>query len=221
MPGAIEFLIRRETGSPGSQAGRAARRMLEAMADGGFHDQLGGGFHRYSTDKAWLVPHFEKMADDNAGLLRNYVDGYAAFGDEQFRDAALGIIAFTREVLSDPSGGFYASQDADVTPDDEGGYFTWTEDEVRKALDPDEYALLSLHLLHDRGRMHHDPEKKVLSVVSTPKEIAARLVVQDATVRTHVSNILRKLQLANRVQATLYALRTGLTSLEDKTSDQE
>jgi uncharacterized protein YyaL (SSP411 family) len=145
------------------------------MAQGGFHDQIGGGFHRYSVDESWSIPHFEKMADDNAGLLKNYIDGYAVFGDEQFRDVALDIISFTRGVLSDPAGGFYASQDADVTPDDEGGYFTWTDEELRKALDPEEYPILSLSLLDGRGSMHHDPAKKVLSLARSPQEIAARL----------------------------------------------
>jgi uncharacterized protein YyaL (SSP411 family) len=92
------------------------------MARGGFHDQIGGGFHRYSVDEAWIVPHFEKMADDNAWLLRNYIDAYAVFGDERFKDVARGIIAITRDVLSDPGGGFHASQDADVVPEDECGY---------------------------------------------------------------------------------------------------
>ncbi len=173
MPGALEFLIHRAAMNAGQFAGTAARRTLEAMAAGGFHDHLGGGFHRYSVDEAWTVPHFEKMADDNAGLLRNYIDGYSVFGDERFREVSLGIITFTREVLSDPLGGFYASQDADVTPDDEGGYFTWTEEEFKKQLDPDEYALLFAYLLHDQGSMHHDPAKKVLFATRSLQELAA------------------------------------------------
>jgi uncharacterized protein len=175
MPGAVEFLLRRSAKSADRSSGQAARRMLEAMAAGGFHDQLDGGFHRYSVDEAWIVPHFEKMADDNAGLLKNYVDGYAVFGDERFRDVAMGIITFTREVLSDPAGGYYASQDADVTPDDEGGYFTWTEEEFRNLLDPEEYAVLAASLLHERGSMHHAPEKNVLFAPRSLPELATSL----------------------------------------------
>jgi uncharacterized protein len=175
MPGALEFLIRRSPVSANPSVDKAARRMLEAMSAGGFHDQLGGGFHRYSVDEAWIVPHFEKMADDNAGLLRNYIDGYSVFGDERFRTVARGIIDFTRSVLSDPEGGFYASQDADVTPDDEGGYFTWTEEDFRTALEPDEYAVLSSFYLHERGNMHHDPGKRVLYVTQSLQEIARKL----------------------------------------------
>ncbi len=174
MPGALEFILRRVSGGGAVPARNAAIGMLDAMSRGGLHDHLGGGFHRYSVDEAWIVPHFEKMADDNAGLLRNYLDGYAVFGDEQYRGVALGIIAFTREVLSDPTGGFYASQDADVTPDDEGGYFTWTEDDFRRTLDSEEYPILSLLYLHDRGSMHHDPAKKVLFIERAGRELAER-----------------------------------------------
>ena len=171
-PGALEFLLRRSVTNQNPLAGHAARLTLDAMARGGFYDQLGGGFHRYSTDEAWLVPHFEKMVDDNAGLLKNYINGYARFGDERFREITQGIITYTREVLSGSRGGFYASQDADVTPDDEGGYFTWTHDEFRNVLTAEEYTVLSAHLFDERGTMHHNPEKKVLSLSHRVEDIA-------------------------------------------------
>jgi hypothetical protein len=213
MPGALEFLIRRSVAGPDSAASQAARRMLAAMAAGGFHDQLGGGFHRYSVDEAWIIPHFEKMADDNAGLLRNYLDGYAVFGDEPYLGTVRGIIAFTREVLSDPEGGFFASQDADVTPDDEGGYFTWTEEEFRKTLDPDEYAVLSSHFLDPRGSMHHDPSKKVLSLFRRPEDIAGSLGKPLDDIRQIISRGSEKL-LATRIRReTPFIDRTFYTSL--------
>ncbi|HEX9019667.1 MAG TPA: thioredoxin domain-containing protein [Nitrospirota bacterium] len=213
MPGALEFLIHRSLVSKNQAVGRAAVRMLEAMAHGGFHDQLGGGFHRYSTDEAWIVPHFEKMADDNAGLLRNYVDGWAVFGDERFRGVAKDIIAFTREALSDPEGGFYASQDADVTPDDEGGYFTWTGEEFRRALDPEEYTLLSSYLFHDRGSMPHDPAKKVLFIAEPPREIAKRLGRDAGEVMHIIENGRKKLLDARWKRETPFIDRTLYTSL--------
>ncbi|HTG00996.1 MAG TPA: thioredoxin domain-containing protein [Nitrospirota bacterium] len=172
MPGALEFLVRRAALDPASKAAIVARRMLTAMADGGMHDHLAGGFHRYSTDAHWVIPHFEKMVDDNAGLLENYADGFAVFHDDHFRQVALGIIRFTREVLSDSEGGFYASQDADVTPDDEGGYFTWTDDDFRSCLDSVEYEVLSVYLLHQQGSMHHDPAKRVLFVEKSIEQTA-------------------------------------------------
>jgi uncharacterized protein YyaL (SSP411 family) len=174
MPGAVEFLIGRYSLTKNETNGLAVRKTLESMAKGGFYDQIGGGFHRYSTDKAWVIPHFEKMADDNAWLLRNYISAYAVFGEDLFREIAEGTAGFIRSVLSDPGGGFYASQDADVTPEDEGGYFTWTDDDFRRTLDEDEYRVLSLHLLNDAGSMHHDGSKKVLFAAMSPDEIAEK-----------------------------------------------
>jgi hypothetical protein len=91
MPGAIEFLINRFFLTTKESIGFAVKKTLESMAKGGFHDQIGGGFHRYSVDEAWIVPHFEKMADDNAWLLRNYIDAYSVFQYEYFREVAEGI----------------------------------------------------------------------------------------------------------------------------------
>lgn len=171
MPGAMEFLISRYAITRSEAVGSVVRKTLEAMAKGGFHDQLLGGFHRYSTDEAWIIPHFEKMADDNAWLLRHYCDAYSIFDDAYFREVAEGIVTFMKEVLSDPAGGFYASQDADVSPDDEGGYFTWTDEEFRTMLTEEEYRVLSLHLLDERGTMHHDESKKVLFMVGETDQI--------------------------------------------------
>jgi len=213
MPGALEFFLRRSGGSADTASGRVARRMLDAMAAGGVHDHLAGGFHRYATDAAWTVPHFEKMADDNAGLLRNYVDGYALFGVERFREVAKDIISFTREVLSDPAGGFYASQDADVTPDDEGGYFLWTRDEFRTVLDPDEFAVLSAHLLHEQGSMRHDPAKKVLFETRSPRETAELLGRNEAEVLAILRRGKRTLLAARATREMPFLDKTLYTSL--------
>jgi uncharacterized protein YyaL (SSP411 family) len=194
LPGALEFLLRRAAAS--EAAARAARRALDAMASGGFRDHLGGGFHRYSVDEAWIVPHFEKMTDDNAGLLRNYIDGYAVFRDERYRIVAEEIVRFVREVLSDPAGGFFASQDADVTPDDEGGYFTWTDEEMRQALLPDEYALLSRYYLHVRGSMHHDPARHVLYEAESSGALAQSLGMSLESVKKIIETGNRKLLAA-------------------------
>jgi len=174
MPGAMDFLINRYYFTGDEPTGIAIRKTLEAMARGGFYDQVGGGFHRYSTDEAWRVPHFEKMADDNAWLLRNYLSAYSVFEEDFYRVIAEGIISFLTDVLSAPEGGFYTSQDADVTPDDEGGYFTWTEEELKKVLTDEEHEVISLHLMHEAGAMHHDPSRKVLFQVMGPAAVAGR-----------------------------------------------
>jgi uncharacterized protein YyaL (SSP411 family) len=199
MSGTIEFLIKRHFFTKKESVGYAVKKSLEAMAKGGFHDQIGGGFHRYSTDEAWIVPHFEKMADDNAWLLRNYLDAYVFFKDAYFREIAEGIIFFLKDVLSDPKGGFYTSQDADVTPDDEGGYFTWRDEDFKRIFNDEEYKVLSLHLLHARGTMHHDRSKKVLFVAIEAKEIADMLKID-----------------IERVQETIVAGKNKLIKERDK-----
>jgi uncharacterized protein YyaL (SSP411 family) len=216
MPGAIEFLLHRAATVSDRRLETAVRKALDAMARGGFRDHLGGGFHRYSVDEAWFVPHFEKMADDNAWLLRNYCDAYALFNEQRYRDAAEGIIRFVREVLSDPSGGFYASQDADVTPDDEGGYFTWTDRDLQRVLSIDEYQVLSRFFFHERGSLHHDPDKKVLSIAQEPAAIAAELGIPEDRVTALIEQGKEKL-LAERnrretpfVDRTLYASLNGM-----------
>ncbi len=173
MPGALSFMLNRYFLTRNEFIGHAVKKTLEAMAGGGLHDQLKGGFHRYSVDEAWIAPHFEKMADDNAWLLKNYTDAYRVFGDEYFKEVASGIIGFTRDVLSDADGGFYASQDADITPDDEGGHFTWTDEDFRAVLDEEEYRVLSMHLLHKSGEMRHDSAKRVLFIAETRESVAA------------------------------------------------
>ena len=177
MSGAIEFLLGRCFFSGDETLAFVLKKTLKAMADGGFRDQIGGGFHRYSTDNAWGVPHFEKMADDNAWLLRNYCDAYSVFGEAFYKEVAEGIIAFVNRDLSHPDGGFYASMDADVTPDDEGGYFTWTDDEFRQALTDEEYGILSVHLFNPRNTVHHDPAKVVLSVRESIEETAKKAAI--------------------------------------------
>ena len=127
----IEFLLRRHvaTGDPRPLA--VARRSLDAMADGGLRDQLGGGFHRYSTDARWLVPHFEQMLYDNAQLARVYVHAWALTGDARYRAVATGTLDYMLRELTTDDGAFAASQDAD-TDGIEGLTFTWRAPEIRR-----------------------------------------------------------------------------------------
>ncbi len=150
---------------------------LEHMANGGVYDQLGGGFHRYSVDERWVVPHFEKMCYDNSELLKNYVHAYQAMGSEFFADVARDIIRWMDEWLSDREhGGFYASQDADISMDDDGDYFTWTLDEARAVLTEEEAQVAALHYdINEIGEMHHNPAKNVLYVRASIEEIARRM----------------------------------------------
>jgi uncharacterized protein len=137
QPMTIEFLLRRAAG--GEDDGRAlamARRTLDAMAAGGIHDQLGGGFHRYATDAVWLVPHFEQMLYDNAQLARVYVHAWQLTGERHYRDVAVATLDYLARELLTGDGAFAASQDAD-TDGEEGATFVWTPDGVRTVLGPE------------------------------------------------------------------------------------
>src|SRR5215211_7642864 len=128
----IEFLLRR-AGAGDRRALPMARRSLDRMADGGIHDQLGGGFHRYATDAIWLVPHFEKMLYDNGQLARAYTHAYQATGERRYRDVARDTLEYMLRDLRRDDGTFAASQDAD-TNGEEGLTFVWSLDEVEALL---------------------------------------------------------------------------------------
>jgi uncharacterized protein YyaL (SSP411 family) len=141
----LEVLLRRGVLENDGSIRDAVHLALESMRQGGIWDHLGGGFHRYSTDERWLVPHFEKMLYDNALLLRSYVDGYRVFGEPLFESTARDIAAWLSREMTDPRGGYYASQDADsVGPEggeaEEGKFFVWNPNGVREALGDDELA---------------------------------------------------------------------------------
>ena len=130
---AIEYLLRRVAATGDPRPLLVARRSLDAMADGGLRDQLGGGFHRYSTDARWLVPHFEQMLYDNAQLARVYVHAWALTGDARYGAVATGTLDFMVRELTTDDGAFAASQDAD-TDGIEGLTFTWRTPEIRDVL---------------------------------------------------------------------------------------
>jgi uncharacterized protein len=133
QPMTIELLLRRHLATGDERWLTIARRSLAAMAAGGIHDQLGGGFHRYATDAAWLVPHFEQMLYDNAQLARVYAHAWAVTGDPELLGTATGVLDYLLRELRTPDGAFAASQDAD-TGGEEGATFTWTATEIRAAL---------------------------------------------------------------------------------------
>src|SRR5271156_5163427 len=145
-PSALDLLIEQYARTKDDSLRNLIVTTLEHMANGGVYDQLAGGFHRYSVDERWVVPHFEKMCYDNSELLKNYVHGYQATGSEFFASVARDIIRWMDEWLSDRShGGFYASQDADSSMDDDGDYFTWTLAEAKAVLMEDEAAVALLY----------------------------------------------------------------------------
>ncbi|HXA79499.1 MAG TPA: thioredoxin domain-containing protein [Candidatus Acidoferrales bacterium] len=196
--GAVDLLLERYQSQRDPPLLHVAERTLEGMALGGVYDQVGGGFHRYSVDERWCVPHFEKMTYDNSELLRNFLHGYQVTGKPLFRETAEGIIAWVGEVLSDPArGGFYSSQDADQTLDDDGDYFTWTQQEVRAVLTPDEARVAEQYYdIGPHGEMHHNSEKNVLWIGASIENLAKELGMDETNARILLARAKGKLLAA-------------------------
>jgi hypothetical protein len=178
-PAVLDLLIDQYSRSGDDRLRDVFVRTLEKMARGGVYDQLAGGFHRYSVDERWIVPHFEKMCYDNSELLKNYVHAYQATGSGFLAGIARDIIRWMDEWLSDRErGGFYASQDADCSMDDDGDYFTWTLAEAEQALSEDEAKVACLYYdINETGEMHHNAAKNVLYARASMEEIAQRLAI--------------------------------------------
>src|SRR5882762_915624 len=191
-----------------------AETTLEKMARGGVYDQLAGGFHRYSVDERWLVPHFEKMSYDNSELLKNYLHGYQATQNPFLRETAEGIIGWVNEVLSDQeNGGFYASQDADYSLDDDGDYFTWSLDELRAALLPEEARIMELYYdVEAHGEMHHNPAKNVLWIARDAADIAKQIGLDETNVRLTIAKSKGKMLAARLPRPTPFIDKTMYVS---------
>jgi uncharacterized protein len=218
-PSALDILIERYARSSAAQTESTRQTdklrevivtTLEQMARGGVYDQLAGGFHRYSVDERWVVPHFEKMCYDNSELLKNYVHAYQATDNEFFAEVARDIIRWMDEWLSDREhAGFYASQDADISMDDDGDYFTWTLDEAKAVLTEEEAQVASLHYdINEIGEMHHNPAKNVLFVRAPVEEIGRRMNLAAARVTELLASAKQKLYAARLKRQAPYVDKT-------------
>jgi uncharacterized protein YyaL (SSP411 family) len=160
-----------------AEAAELAFHALRAMAKGGIHDHLGGGFARYSTDERWHVPHFEKMLYDNAQLLLNYVEAWALGRDPLFKETAEGIAAYVLRDLRAPEGAFYSAEDADSVPPAgrpgagrhggkaEGAFYTWTYAELEAVLGPELTALFAGSYGAEKdGNVLHDPQNEFVGL---------------------------------------------------------
>ena len=183
---------------------------LDKMAKGGIHDHLAGGFHRYSVDEHWVVPHFEKMAYDNSELLKNYLHAYQTFGEEEWARVAHGVMRWMEEWLSDRElGGFYASQDADYSLDDDGDYFTWTLDEAAEVLTAEEMAVAAgYYELGVIGDMHHNVSKNVLHVKRGLDAVARKAGVDVQEARALLDSAKQKMLAARLARPTPYVDKT-------------
>ncbi|MDP9159578.1 MAG: thioredoxin domain-containing protein [Acidobacteriota bacterium] len=209
-PAVLDLLIDQYLRTGDEQIKNVFVTTLEKMALGGVYDQLAGGFHRYSVDEHWIVPHFEKMCYDNSELLKNYLHAYQATGSEFFATVARDIIRWMDEWLSDrEKGGFYGSQDADYSMDDDGDYFTWTLQEAQSVLTEEEARVASLHYdINEIGEMHHNPAKNVLYIKASVEEISRRLNLSLDEVETLLHQAKEKMYAARLMRPTPYVDKT-------------
>ncbi len=142
-PSELEFCLR-QSGRPHAPLAEMALFTLEKMEQGGLYDQLGGGFCRYSVDERWAIPHFEKMLYDNGPLLGLYADAFALTGRPRFRQVCEETVGWLTREMQAPEGGFYSALDAD-SEHEEGKFYVWTPEEVKRVLTPDEYAVVAPH----------------------------------------------------------------------------
>jgi uncharacterized protein YyaL (SSP411 family) len=217
-PAALDLLLEVAMNRDNVQARDAFVKTLEKMARGGVYDHLAGGFHRYSVDERWGVPHFEKMLYDNTELLRNYVHGFQSFVREDFLLTAVEIVGWLDDWMTDrDNGGFYASQDADINLDDDGDYFTWTMDEARSVLQSGEFSPADIDLIlrywgiGELGDMHHNPAKNVLHIEQTIEELAAQSGRKPEDLRSTIETARRRLVKARGERPTPFIDRTLYT----------
>ncbi len=193
QPMTIEFLLRRHVATGDERPLSIARRSLDAMADGGIHDQLGGGFHRYSTDAEWLVPHFEQMLYDNAQLARVYVHAWQVTNDPGYLDVASGTLDYILRELRTQDGAFAASQDAD-TNGEEGLTFVWRATEIGEVLGDDADLFSAAYDVTDAGNWEG---VTILRRRITDGELAARESIEPGDVAARLATARERL-LARR-----------------------
>lgn len=173
----LQFLLRQWRRTKDASALNAVELTLNKMARGGMYDQLGGGFHRYSVDEKWLAPHFEKMLYDNALLSRVYTEAFLATGNEFYRRIATETLDYVVREMTDRSGGFYSTQDAD-SEGEEGKFFVWTPEEVVALLGEEDARLFNRYFdvsemgnFEGRSILHVDEDVDVIArLMRAPRE---------------------------------------------------
>jgi uncharacterized protein YyaL (SSP411 family) len=218
-PSDLLFLLReyarRSAGGRGAQAPLLmATETLRAMALGGMRDHIGGGFHRYSVDGEWRVPHFEKMLYDQAQLTLAFLEAGQASGDRFFHEVAEDTLAYVMRDMTDPGGGFYSAEDADSLPPEqagsaaahktEGAFYVWTDAEVAALVGEDVDVARRTFGLEEAGNAPHDPHgeftgKNLLYIAESVHDVAARTGRSEADVQAAIA----------RVRGRLFEARTA------------
>ena len=188
----IDFLLRYHHRTKDAHALEMATVTLDRMAYGGMYDQAGGGFHRYSTDDRWLVPHFEKMLYDNALLARAYLDGYRLTGKPLYRRVTEEILDFMVREMRDPNGGFYSTQDAD-SEGVEGKFYVWEREEFLETVGEDGELLARYFNVTDYGNWEH---QNILNVPRPPELFCKLEKISEKDLESKVAAALPKLYAA-------------------------
>ncbi len=163
-PAALLYLLRYASVEHNEEALEMVRTTLRGMAAGGMHDHLGGGFHRYSVDERWFVPHFEKMLYDQAQLAVAYLEAFQLTRDESFSRTAERILRYVLRDLTDADGGFYSGEDADSTDPEnhklhrEGAFYVWRKREIEEVLGPDAESFSRYYGVEANGNVENDPQ---------------------------------------------------------------
>ena len=186
----LEFLLRTYHRTGNQQALEIVENTCRKMANGGIYDQLGGGFHRYSTDAKWLVPHFEKMLYDNALLSRLYLHYYQLTRDESARRVAEGVLDYVAREMTDAIGGFYSTQDAD-SEREEGKFFVWTTEELTSVLGKEDASLfMAYYNVTEAGNFEG---KNILNVTRSLTDVATEAGVTPEHLVSSLEHSRRKL----------------------------
>jgi uncharacterized protein len=213
-PSELLFLLREHARTGKSEPRDMVLVTLRAMALGGMRDHLGGGFHRYSVDGDWRVPHFEKMLYDQAQLVLAYVEAAQVTGDRFFGDVAVDTLDYVRRDLVDPGGGFYSAEDADSIPPEhadqadahkmEGAFYVWTDEEIREVLGPDADVFRERYGVRPGGNAPFDPQNeftnKNLLFTARPIEEVASLTSRSAADVEAALRRARMILMERRVQ---------------------
>jgi uncharacterized protein YyaL (SSP411 family) len=179
----LEVLLRHHHRAGDLAALSGVEDTLRAMANGGIYDQLGGGFARYSVDRYWLVPHFEKMLYDNALLSRLYLEAYQATDDPFYRRTAEETLDYVVRDMTSPEGGFYSAEDAD-SEGEEGKFYVWTPAEIRGVLDEEDATLAERYWdVTERGNFEG---KNILYVPRPPEAVAAEFGISPEDLRERI-----------------------------------
>jgi uncharacterized protein YyaL (SSP411 family) len=210
-PPYLELLLHRAERDPAPALREMITVTLDHMAQGGIYDQLGGGFHRYSTERTWTVPHFEKMLYDNAQLAEIYARAYRLTKKPLYRPVVRETLEFVRREMTSPEGGFYSSLDAE-THGEEGRFYVWTDKEIDAALpEPGENRLARFVYVAD-GAPNFEKHYHILTYRRSLGEIAAQQKITEKQLKTRVEAIRQKLFAARSRRERPFLNRTLLTA---------